>query len=415
MPLVALDAVVAQTADVADRFVSAGFRIFLVGGVVRDLLLDRPPSSDGDLDLTTDATPDQIKAILGPVAEALWLQGEQFGTVGATVGGRSYEITTHRSELYVADSRKPSVTFSTAIDEDLSRRDFTVNAMAIELPNAQLLDPHGGAEDLRSGRLRTPLQPEASFGDDPLRMLRAARFHAGYALEPTAEVVAAMSALRDRLDIVSRERVRDELDKLLVVSRPSVGLELLSAVGLLERFLPESVAALDAGRGAAVDALAPQALLRLAALLYPISDDAISMRLGELRYANERRSATAAIITAARAVSEAEVTDPPALRRWVAQVGELAPEAKAIVRVSANHPESVLTRVAALEAELGADLDDLGPPLTGAEVMETLGVGDGKHIGDALDHLQELRYDLGPLPESQARLHLLDWWAGQVR
>ena len=414
MPFVSLEAIVAETADVADRFVAAGHRVFLVGGIVRDLLLDRPPSVDADLDLTTDARPDEIKAILGPTVDALWLAGERFGTVGVKVAGRAYEITTHRSESYEAESRKPSVTFSTAIEQDLSRRDFTVNAMAVELPGAELFDPHGGAKDLRSGRLRTPLDPEMSFSDDPLRMLRAARFHSGYSLEPTPELVAAMRSLRERLDIVSRERVRDELDKLLAVAQPSAGLALLADTGLLDRFLPEAVAALASGRGASVDGLEPVPMVRLAALLYPLGPDEIASRLRDLRYANDRHAATLAIVAAAIAVSEGKVTDPPSLRRWVANVRDWAPQAKAVAAVVADDPEP-LVRLVALERELSAELDDLSSPLSGDDVMETLGLAEGKHVGEALAHLQSLRFDLGPFSAAEARAYLRDWWAQQQR
>ena len=251
-----LAVVVEEVRPLAARFAAAGHRLYLVGGIVRDLWLDRAPRDHLDLDLTTDALPDQIKRLLAPVADALWLQGERFGTVGARIGDRPYEITTHRAEIYRDDSRKPEVHFSTAIESDLSRRDFTVNAMAVDAMTGVLVDPFDGAADLAARVLRTPLDVDTSFTDDPLRMLRAARFAAGYDLTPDPVVVDAMSRLRERLDIVSAERIRDELDKLLALPSPSVGLLLLATTDLLERFAPEFV---DPMRITSVDVLARDA------------------------------------------------------------------------------------------------------------------------------------------------------------
>ena len=207
--------VLAEVLPLAERFREAGHRLYLVGGVVRDLLLDREVSSD--IDLTTDARPDQIKKLLQGWADHRWTQGEKFGTIGAKRGDRAYEITTHRAEAYTSDSRKPHVVFADDVAVDLSRRDFTVNAMALALPELQLIDPFDGAADLAAKRLRTPLTPDESFSDDPLRMMRAARFIAGYDLVPDAALVEAVVALRHRLEIVSAERIRDELDKLILV------------------------------------------------------------------------------------------------------------------------------------------------------------------------------------------------------
>ncbi|MBA3266877.1 MAG: CCA tRNA nucleotidyltransferase, partial [Acidimicrobiia bacterium] len=222
----------------AARFTAIGHRIYLVGGSVRDAILGRP-LDEIDLDFTTDARPDAIQRIVGPWADAVWTQGKRFGTIGAARGGREYEITTHRAEAYAPDSRKPEVAFADAVEVDLSRRDFTVNAMALSLPDLDLVDPFGGVADLSALRLRTPLAPEDSFGDDPLRMLRAARFIAGYDLVPEPELVAAVRSMRSRMEIVSPERIRDELDKLLVVKVPSPGLWFLVETGLAEEFLPE--------------------------------------------------------------------------------------------------------------------------------------------------------------------------------
>ena len=228
-----LDAVVA---DLASGFADAGHRIFLVGGVVRDLLLDRGVGND--VDITTDALPDRIRVLLAPLADSLWDQGARFGTIGARIGDTLVEVTTHRAERYHVDSRKPEVDFSTAVEDDLSRRDFTVNAMAIELPEWELIDPFAGQADLAGGVLQTPIDPAASFTDDPLRMLRAARFSAGYGLDPTDALRDAMTTYADRLDIVSRERIAEEMRKLWSIASPGPGLRLLWATGVLHRILP---------------------------------------------------------------------------------------------------------------------------------------------------------------------------------
>ena len=233
-PLLAPDAPVQR---VARALVDAGHDCYLVGGSVRDALIE--DVSVEDFDFATDARPEQIEELLTPIAGAVWLQGKRFGTIGARVGGARCEVTTYRAEVYRPDSRKPEVTFGDSIEQDLSRRDFTVNALALRLPDAVLVDPYDGAADLASGRLRTPLSPEISFTDDPLRMLRAARFVARFGFRPDPELVAAIRELGPRLDIVSVERIRDELSKLLLVADPSPGLWLLASTGLSDHFLPE--------------------------------------------------------------------------------------------------------------------------------------------------------------------------------
>ncbi|MCX6540051.1 MAG: CCA tRNA nucleotidyltransferase, partial [Actinobacteria bacterium] len=232
--------VLSELQPLTDRFRAAGKRLYLVGGTVRDLLIDKL-GDERDYDATTDALPSEIKACLSGWADAIWTQGEKFGTIGAKKGDRIYEITTHRAEVYADDSRKPEVTFAGQIDADLSRRDFTVNAMALELTSDSptLVDPFGGAVDLATKTLRTPLAPEVSFSDDPLRMLRAARFIAGYHLQPVPELVEAVRSMHGRLSIVSAERIRDELDKLMVVDHPSEGLMFLVDNGVAGEFLPE--------------------------------------------------------------------------------------------------------------------------------------------------------------------------------
>ena len=270
-----------EVAPLAERFMAAGFRLYLVGGCVRDAILGLD-IAQRDLDFTTDARPDDIERIVRPWVDAVWLQGKRFGTIGALKDERPYEITTHRADVYTPDSRKPEVAYSDKVEADLARRDFTVNAMALSLPGSDLIDPHGGIADLAALRLRTPLSPEESFADDPLRMLRAARFIAGYDLEPDPDLVEAVKAMHGRLSIVSAERIRDELDKLLVVPVPGPGLWFLVNTGLAGEFLPELPGlALEqdpihrhkdvlAHTIAVVEKTSSDRILRLAALLHDI-------------------------------------------------------------------------------------------------------------------------------------------------
>ncbi len=232
--------VLEELAPLTARFRDAGHRLYLVGGSVRDLLAGADTSTI-DYDFTTDARPDAIKKVLKGWADAVWTQGEKFGTIGAKKGDRDFEITTHRAEAYHEDSRKPEVEFSDRVDSDLSRRDFTINAMALELTSDSptLVDPYDGAADLMTRTLRTPLAPEVSFSDDPLRMLRAARFIARFNATPAPELAEAVREMHGRLSIVSAERVRDELDKLVTLPHPTAGLWFAIDTGLADEFLPE--------------------------------------------------------------------------------------------------------------------------------------------------------------------------------
>ena len=232
---------VEATEEVARRFAAAGRTLYLVGGSVRDALFPGPAGTaePHDLDLTTDALPAEIERLVRGWADDVWTQGERFGTIGCRKGAQVYEITTHRAEVYVPESRKPEVTFGDDIVVDLSRRDFTINALALRLPDMELIDPFDGLGDLAAGRLRTPLDPEISFGDDPLRMLRAARFAARFSLEPDPALTAAVERMHGRLSIVSAERIRDELDKIVMVDVPSEALWFVVRTGLAGEFLPE--------------------------------------------------------------------------------------------------------------------------------------------------------------------------------
>ncbi len=411
MPFARLDAVIAEVAGVADRLRHAGHRVYLVGGVVRDLWLDREISADVDLDLTTDATPEQIHEIVAPVAHAIWLQGARFGTVGVRVGNRDFEITTHRSEVYPESSRKPVVRFSTAIEEDLSRRDFTVNAMAVELPGAELVDPFGGIGDLEAARLRTPLDPAISFGDDPLRMLRAARFCAGYDLVPAEPVVSAMSSMRERMQIVSAERIRDELDKLLALPDPSAGLALLARTGLLGEILPEVDPSTVERRGPSIGTLDPDPALRLAALLHGLDLDTARERLWALRSSNERSRQILEVLDAVGELATGAVDDAPSLRRWAARAGPQRDRARALVEAVVPDGATLATRSRELEDQLGEDLSDLAVPLSGAEVMAVLGIGEGPEVGEALAFLHARRLERGPMTAAGAEQQLRAWWS----
>ena len=455
-----LQPVLAEVRPLAERFRSAGHRAYLVGGTVRDLLLDRPLEGI-DYDLTTDARPDDIEAVVRPWADAVWAQGKRFGTIGARKGGREFEITTHRAEAYRPDSRKPEVRFADDVEADLSRRDFTVNAMALALHDdgdPRLVDPFGGAVDLVKGRLRTPLAPEESFSDDPLRMLRAARFLAGYGLAPDADLVAAVRRLHDRLEIVSAERIRDELDKLLVVASPEPGLWFLVDTGLADEFLPELPAlALEqdpvhhhkdvlAHTIAVVAKTRPERIVRLAALFHDIGKpktrsfgprgkvtfhhhEVVGARMTRermqvLRYPSDDIDAVSRLVELHLRFHTYKMgwTDS-AVRRYVRDAGPLLDQLNELTRCDcttrnrrraeelAQRLDTLRDRIEALQAE--EELGRLRPDLDGVGVMEHLGVPPGPVVGEALDYLLELRLEEGPLGEEEARRRLDAWWAAR--
>ncbi|MCB9413979.1 MAG: CCA tRNA nucleotidyltransferase, partial [Actinobacteria bacterium] len=223
-------------AEVGARFAGAGFEVDLVGGSVRDAILGRDVV---DLDFATDARPEQMTRLLSGWADAVWDVGARFGTIGAEKDGLRLEFTTYRSDLYQPDSRKPEVAYAGDLLSDLGRRDFTVNAMALRLPDLVFIDPFDGLVDLALGRLRTPGAPADSFSDDPLRMLRAARFASQLGMTVDPEAIEAMADMAERIDVVSAERIRDELTKLILSPAPRAGLQLLVDTGLCQRFLPE--------------------------------------------------------------------------------------------------------------------------------------------------------------------------------
>jgi poly(A) polymerase len=446
-----------ELGPLAERFAAAGHRLYLVGGSVRDAILGRPLDSI-DLDFTTDARPDETEAVVAGWADAVWTQGKRFGTIGATRQGRPYEITTHRAEAYTPESRKPEVEFADAVEADLSRRDFTVNAMALSLPELVLVDPFEGVADLAGHRLRTPLAPEDSFTDDPLRMLRAGRFIAGYGLQPDAELVEAVRRLRGRLEIVAPERLRTEFDKLLVVERPGPGLWFLVQTGLAEEFLPELPAlALEqdpihrhkdvlAHTVAVVEKARPDKILRLAALLHDIGKPktrsvgpgGVSFHHHEVvgaRMAEERLRALrypAEEIAAVRRLVELhlrfhgygdDVWTDAAVRRYARDAGPLLDRLNELTRCDCTTRNKA--RAAALAARMDdlerriaelrqrEELDALRPDLDGNQIMGHLGIGPGRAVGQARDFLLELRMEEGPLGEEEAYRRLDEWWAAR--
>lgn len=444
---------IAATKDLAARFSAAGKELYLVGGSVRDAILGSA-SEPHDLDFATSARPEEVEELLRGFADAIWLQGRRFGTIGASRGGVSYEITTYRAEAYLPESRKPEVVFGDSIEVDLSRRDFTVNAMALRLPDLELVDPFGGLADLADRRLRTPLGPDVSFSDDPLRMMRAARFIAKLDLVPDQGVVDASSAMHERLAIVSPERIRDELDKLLVLDRPSPGLWFLVNTGLASVFMPELPAlALEqdpihrhkdvlAHTIAVVDKVRPDRLLRLAALMHDIGKprtrsfgpqgvsfhhhDVVGARMTmermrQLHYSNEDIEVVSSLVALHLRFHTYRLgwTDK-AVRRYVRDAGPLLERLNELTRCDCTTRNPAKARALARrmdelerrieELRQQEELDSIRPDLDGNQVMDHLGIPPGPVVGEALDYLLELRMELGPLGEEEAYRRLDDWW-----
>ncbi len=408
----------AVVAPLATAFSEAGYRLYLVGGLVRDDLLGRV-RNDVDYDLTTDARPETIKTLVDPFADAVWTAGERFGTIACRIDGVVYEITTHRADAYDESSRKPIVEFGDNVHDDLARRDFTVNAIAIDLADGTLVDPFGGGADLEDGRLRTPLDPEISFSDDPLRMLRAARFIATLDLTPEPALVAAVSAMRERMAIVSVERVRDELQKMLLLPDPRPGFVFLSSTGLLADVLPAIAAqGFDAGSVAArTVAVAPEPVDRWAALLL---DAPTADREGELRRlkpSGELARSVAWLTDAASWLEAGAVpTTPEALRRAAAAPDGLTLEAR-LSFVTALRAGVDTTDLEMAIAELSRlrqtepDLDKPVAPLSGTEVAAVLDIEFGPVIGQAHAALLEHRFVHGPLQRDEAIDVVQRWWA----
>ncbi|WP_423916172.1 CCA tRNA nucleotidyltransferase [Candidatus Poriferisodalis sp.] len=405
----------------AAAFTRAGHRFFLVGGLVRDTLLGH--GLTGDIDITTDAIPDQIAQLVAGWADTVWEQGKAFGTIGARRKDTAVEITTHRAESYDSGSRKPHVRFSDDIVTDLGRRDFTVNAMAIEVPGWTLYDPFGGLADLANGVLRTPSEPEGLFSDDPLRMLRAARFSAQLALAPTQELVTAIRGMRPRLAIVSRERIGTELTKLLELPRPSAGVRFLADTGLLGDLLPpwqQSGTAVPAPGFDAVGDLDERVEIRWAILLGLVCDDeATAARcLSALRIRGATIQGVIAIGRAARALQTASAdaaasggggpdTGRPVARRLVADHGPQLDAATATVTAwDGSLSETFVRLLAEVQTAEGEALRRL--PVDGHRVMEVLG-RSGPVVGEALAWLRNQQIEHGPLSSERACALLAEW------
>lgn len=408
-----------EVQPLAKRFAEGGHRLYLVGGIVRDQVLGRPLAPESDIDLTTDATPQRTKKLVAPLADAVWTQGERFGTIGCRIGDRSYEITTHRGESYHPSSRKPTVEFSTDVEDDLARRDFTINAMAASLPDGELIDPHGGLRDLAEHRLRTPLAPDESFTDDPLRMLRAARFLAGYALDADPALVDAVDRLAPRLAIVSIERRRDELDKLLTLPDPAVELRFLRDHGVLEHALAHLAEVPDDAFERVLRALAalpPDRELRLAASVAPDDHpqrEAVVRALRDMRYSNHVIDRVGRLVAGATFVWRHDGTwDAADVRRLVAMVG---PDLDDALLLAGTRVDTDALRAALDHLRQSEPLDDLEPALDGAEVMAVLGIPQGADVGRALAFLRELRLTEGVLDRRDARRRLEEWWAVNKR
>ncbi|MBX3100812.1 MAG: CCA tRNA nucleotidyltransferase [Salinibacterium sp.] len=447
----------------SSAFATAGHEFALVGGPVRDAFLDRPLT---DLDFTTNADPDQILAIVKPIAEACWDVGRDFGTIAARIAGHTVEITTYRADSYDGATRKPVVTFGSDLESDLVRRDFTVNAMALRLPERVLVDPWGGLQDLLDKRIKTPGPPEVSFGDDPLRMLRAARFTAQLGFVVEEQTVRAMTELAPQLDIVSVERIADELRKLMLTRDPVPGIRLLVETGIAERILPEIPAlrleidehahhkdvyehsltvlqqAIDLERSES-----PDLVLRLAALLHDIGKPATrkiesggvvtfhhhdvvgaklaAKRLRALRFDNDTIASVARLIELHLrffGYTDGAWTDS-AVRRYVRDAGPLLERLHVLTRADVTtrnrrKADRLSFAYDDLEERIGAIAEAEGlaavrPDLDGEQIMAVLGLAPGREVGEAYRFLLELRLDEGPLGEVEAERRLREWWAAR--
>ncbi|GAB3446605.1 CCA tRNA nucleotidyltransferase [Streptomonospora sediminis] len=432
-----------------------------MGGPVRDALLGRPVN---DFDLTTDAVPQTILSLVEDWADAVWTVGIDFGTVGLRKGGLQLEITTYRSDVYQPKSRKPEVHYGTSLYDDLLRRDFTVNAMAVRLPGREFVDPFGGLADLKSGRLRTPGKPENSFNDDPLRIMRAVRFAAQLGLTPAPEVREAAVHMADRLAIVSVERIRDELTKLLLSAAPRTGVELMVDLGLAAHVLPElprmrleidehhrhkdvydhSLTVLDQ----AIDlererGMQPDLVLRLAALLHDIgkpktrafeSGGRVTFHHHEVVGASMAKSRLSALRFSKDVVSDVgklvalhlrfhgygkgEWTDS-AVRRYARDAGDQLQRLHVLTRADcttrnrrkaaalARAYDDIEHRIERLAEE--EELDKVRPDLNGNEIQQILDIGPGPMIGKAWRFLLELRLENGPMDKEAAAAELRAW------
>ena len=457
-----LIAVPAEAERLGAAFGAAGHELHLVGGTVRDALMDRPA---GDLDFTTDAQPDEVLALVTPMATSTWTTGIEFGTVGVQLGSRQCEITTFRADRYDRISRNPLVAYGKSLVDDLRRRDFTMNAMALSLVGPRVFaDPFGGLGDLARGILRTPGTPEESFADDPLRMLRAARFVSTLGVTPAPEVRAAMTAMSGELARVTAERVQAELSKLMLGGAPRVALELLVETGLADVVLPElpalRMAADEHGQHKDVYAhtlqvldqaidleSSPDLVLRWAALLHDIGKPATRRfeadgrvtfhhheavgarmaraRLKELRYSKDVVDDVGQLVflhLRFYGYGRGEWTDS-AVRRYVVDAGPLLERLHKLVRSdcttrNVRKASALASAYDALEARIARlrekeELDSIRPDLDGNEIMTILGIAPGPLVGRAYKYLLGLRMEHGPLGHDRAVEELRKWAADQ--
>ncbi|HWU33156.1 MAG TPA: CCA tRNA nucleotidyltransferase [Marmoricola sp.] len=449
-----------------ERFTAAGHQLALVGGPVRDAMLGRPIV---DLDLTTSAHPEDTERLLKGWADAVWDVGRAFGTIGARKGDWIVEITTYRAEEYDTDSRKPAVTYGESLVGDLGRRDFAVNAMAISLPGREFEDPFGGLTDLANGVLRTPGRAEDSFSDDPLRMIRAARFAAqlGFSCDPS--VVAAMTAMAERITIVSAERVRDELVKLILAPQPRLGLALLVETGLAAFVLPElpalalerdehhrhkdvyehTLTVLEQAIAQEGRLGGPDFTVRFASLMHDVGkpktrrfvgDGTVTFhhhdvvgakitrkRMQALRFSKDEIDAVSSLVELHlrfHGYGSGEWTDS-AVRRYVRDAGNQLERLHILTRADCTTRnqrkaerlqrtyDDLEERIARLSAE--EELASIRPDLDGTQIMEILGIGPGREVGAAYKFLLELRLDNGPMTYDDAKAALVEWAASQPK
>ncbi len=457
-----------EVMELAKRFADAGHELALVGGSVRDAFLGR---SSADLDFATSANPDQTEKVLRAWTPATWDMGREFGTIGGRRGDIVAEVTSYRADEYDGKTRKPSVAFGDSLEGDLARRDFTINAMAVVLPAQEFVDPFSGLADLAGRLLRTPIEPAVSFGDDPLRMMRAARFASqlGFAIEPAT--FAAMAEMSDRLSIVSAERLREELVKLMLGAYPRRGLTALVDSGICEHVLPELPAlklevdehhhhkdvyehtltvveqAIDLETTEAGPVPAPDLILRLAALLHDIGKPATRKwepgggvsfhhhevvgakmtvkRMKALRFDKDTTKAVAHLVglhLRFHGYGEARWSDS-AVRRYVTDAGDQLERLHRLTRADVTTGnrrkaerlsfayDDLEQRIAQLREK--EELDSIRPDLDGEQIMQILGMRPGPQVGEAYRHMLELRMEHGPLDPERAKQELLDWWSRQ--
>ncbi|HEX3930333.1 MAG TPA: CCA tRNA nucleotidyltransferase [Nocardioides sp.] len=461
-----LDRIAPVLDELGRLFGDAGHELALVGGPVRDAMLGRPHN---DLDLTTSAHPDEIQRLLDGWADATWDIGRAFGTIGSRKGPFQVEITTYRSDRYDASSRKPAVAFGDTLEADLGRRDLTVNAMAVRVPSREFVDPYGGVVDLAHGLLRTPGLPEDSFSDDPLRMMRAARFAAQLGFDVDPATVAAMTSMVARIRIISAERVRDELVKLVLAPYPRLGLSLLVETGLAAVVLPElpalalerdehhrhkdvyehSLTVLEQSIGLEGRLGGPDFVSRFAALMHDVGKPRTRRFLGDGSVTFHHHDVVGAKLTRKRmqalrfsgdlvdAVSrlvelhlrfhgygDGQWTDS-AVRRYVRDAGDQLERLHVLTRADCTtRNERKAERLRRTYDDLEARIERLSaqeelaairPDLDGTQIMEILGIPPGREVGAAYRFLLELRLDEGPHSYEDARAALLAWWQSTPR